>query len=476
MSTLSIGAPGDLLNDRYRLVRRIAGGGMGEVWEGRDEVLDRRVALKILLPSIAQDEEFRRRFREEARHTARLQHPGIAGVYDFGEDTHREPPALYLVMELVDGVPLSDLLYAGRLDPLRTMHLVGQAGLALQAAHDAGVIHRDVKPGNLLVRPDDTVKITDFGIARAADTVPITRTGTVLGTASYISPEQASGQPVSPASDVYSLGVVAYEMLAGRKPFTGDNPLVVATAQVQQAPPPLPRRVPTPVAELVMSALAKDPADRPASAGAFGRRALELASTLSGAPAAPTSTTVVMPGDVTGATSSTVWSSSPRERRLSTPRRRRRRLAILAVLGAAIVVLLTLAAIRAIGEATTSPNAAAGGARASSAAAPSSSPSRSTSSSTSTGSRAGTAHVEKSTLMGLSYERAASVVRDLGLHPVRRNTASDRAADTVVDVKPTGDLQPGSDVVLSVATGQHGSEKRKGPDSKHGGDSKDGDD
>src|SRR3954454_19990565 len=205
-------APELTIADRYTLVQRIAVGGMGEVWRARDVLLDRYVAVKVLKAEYATDPSFLARFRNEARHTAALSHPGIANVFDYGEIGDMA----YLVMELVAGDPLSTLLAReGRLDPARSLDIVGQTGLALQAAHDAGVVHRDVKPGNLLVRPDGVVKVTDFGIARATDAAPLTQTGLLIGTAAYLSPEQAGGKPATPASDIYSLGVVAYECLTG---------------------------------------------------------------------------------------------------------------------------------------------------------------------------------------------------------------------------------------------------------------------
>ena len=184
-------------------------------------------------------------------------------------------------MEYVPGEPLSALVSReGGLGPGRTLDIIGHAALGLQAAHDAGVIHRDVKPGNILVTPDGVVKITDFGIARATNSVPLTQTGAIMGTAYYISPEQASGQSVSPSSDIYSLGIVAYECLTGRRPFDGDTPVGVALAQVSQEPPALPDDLPAPVRELVMQMLAKDPPARPSSAGALGREALALRSSV----------------------------------------------------------------------------------------------------------------------------------------------------------------------------------------------------
>jgi hypothetical protein len=238
------------------------------------------VAVKVLRRAYADDPVFLQRFRAEARHTANLSHPNIAAVYDFGEGDagqSGEPGSPFLVMEHVPGEPLSALISRERtLDPGRTMHLVGQAALGLQAAHDAGVIHRDVKPGNILVTPDGEVKITDFGIARAANSVPLTQTGAIMGTAYYISPEQASGRSVTPASDVYSLGIVAYECLTGRRPFAGDTPVSVALAQVSKEPPALPGTVPAPVRDLVMRMLAKEPERRPAPAGRLGSEALAL--------------------------------------------------------------------------------------------------------------------------------------------------------------------------------------------------------
>src|SRR3954447_26029745 len=187
----------------------------------------------------------------------------------------------YLVMELVDGEPLSAILARGRrLSPASTLDIVGQAGLAPQAAHEARVIHRDVKPGNLLIRPDGVVKVTDFGIARVVDAAPVTQTGMVVGTAAYLSPEQASGRSTTPASDIYSLGVVAYECRSGERPFRADSAVGVAMAHATATPPPLPKDVPPLVADFVMRAMEKDPARRQPSAGDFGRTALALAASL----------------------------------------------------------------------------------------------------------------------------------------------------------------------------------------------------
>ena len=260
-------APGLLLSGRYRLNHRIAVGGMGEVWSADDIRLARIVALKILRPELTGDPEFVERFRTEARITASLNHPGIASVYDYGEVTGGVGPYLsgtaYLVMELIAGESLSAVLArTGRLSAPRTLDVLDQTGRALQHAHTRSLVHRDIKPGNLLITPGGQVKITDFGIAKVAHQAPVTRMGMVMGTAQYISPEQAAGQEAVPASDIYSLGVVAYECLAGTLPFPNENAVAMALAHVRDTPRPLPPDIPPAVAALVMQMLVKDPATR----------------------------------------------------------------------------------------------------------------------------------------------------------------------------------------------------------------------
>jgi hypothetical protein len=257
---------GDVLQDRYELRSLIATGGMGEVWRAQDRVLGREVAAKVLKSEYTGDPVFLTRFRTEARLSAGLTHPNIAVLHDYGEVEPAVPGGdrlVYLVMELVDGEPLSAVLAReGRLTPERTLGLLGQVAAGLAAAHAAGVVHRDVKPANLLVGPDDTVKITDFGIAWSAANATVTRTGHVVGTAQYLAPEQVQGEKASPASDVYAWGTVAYECLSGRRPFDGPNPVEVALQRLSEAPLPLPTDVPGPVRELVEQALATDPAAR----------------------------------------------------------------------------------------------------------------------------------------------------------------------------------------------------------------------
>jgi serine/threonine-protein kinase len=286
--------PGTKLGGRYRLDERIAGGGMGDVWRGTDEVLGRTVAVKILLSSLLDEPGFAERFRGEARTMATINHPGVVDIYDYGSDQG----IAYLVMEYVEGDALSRTLHrVGRLTPARTMALVAQAADALHAAHEKGIVHRDVKPGNLLVRPNGTLVLTDFGIARSAMVGQLTQAGSVLGTASYISPEQASGRVASPVSDVYALGVVAYQCLSGHRPFEGDNAIEIAMRHVRDIPPPLPADIPPAARAVVERAMAKDPAARWPSAAALADVARRAAAALaagtapvSGAPASPAPT------------------------------------------------------------------------------------------------------------------------------------------------------------------------------------------
>jgi hypothetical protein len=258
---------------RYQLSSRVAIGGMGEVWQATDLVIGRTVAIKILKDEYLGDPGFLERFRAEARHAALVNHEGIANVFDYGE----EDGSAFLVMELVPGEALSTVLERERVLPTdKVLDFVAQTASALHAAHAAGLVHRDIKPGNLLITPEGRVKITDFGIARIADQVPLTATGQVMGTVQYLSPEQASGHAASPTTDIYSLGIVAYEALAGRRPFTGESQVAIAMAQINEQPPELPVTVSEPVRNLVYASIAKKPADRPQTAAHLARAAQAL--------------------------------------------------------------------------------------------------------------------------------------------------------------------------------------------------------
>ena len=260
-----------VFSDRYEMVRHIARGGMAQVYLAKDLLLDRPVALKVLFPELSVDQAFVERFRREAKAAANLSHPNIVSIYDWGQGDS----TYYIVMEYVDGPTLSALLKPNNgapraLDPERAAAIAGSVAAALDFAHKRGVIHRDVKPGNVLIDDRAQVKVADFGIARAVGTSEdLTQTGSVMGTATYFSPEQAQGYPVDPRSDVYSLGVVLYEMATGKPPFTGDNPVSIAYKHVKEPPPP-PRSVnpavPAALEAVIMKALSKEPDARYQSA------------------------------------------------------------------------------------------------------------------------------------------------------------------------------------------------------------------
>jgi len=265
-----------LLDGRYVLDEPIGAGGYCEVWRATDTVLTRPVAVKLLHAGYARHGEALTRFKAEARHAGALSHENIARVYDYGEPDDGQS---YLVMELVDGPSLADVLAAGPLASGRTMDIVAQVAAGLQSAHTAGLIHRDIKPANILFAPGGAVRITDFGIAHAVGSAPVTSTGMVMGTPGYIAPERVAGAQAGPASDLYALGVVAYECLAGSPPFSG-GALDVAIAHRDRPLPPLPASVPAEVVAFVMTLTAKDPAWRPDSAGEVAHQAGRLRDAL----------------------------------------------------------------------------------------------------------------------------------------------------------------------------------------------------
>ncbi len=260
---------GTTLGGRYVLRSLLAVGGMGEVWRAADTELDRPVAVKVLKEAAASNETFLKRFTNEARNAAGLTHPNIAQVFDYGD----QEGTAYLVMELVEGEPLSSILEREvTLTERRLVRIIIETCLGLQVAHDAGIMHRDIKPGNLLVAEGDAVKITDFGVSRSTDQTTLTQTGMVMGTAQYLAPELALGKPATPASDVYALGIIAYEAVAGKRPFTAATAVDIAIAHVNESVPPLPSTVSEDLAQIISDLLEKNPRKRPRTPDALVER------------------------------------------------------------------------------------------------------------------------------------------------------------------------------------------------------------
>jgi len=431
---------------RYQLSSRIAIGGMGEVWQATDLVIGRTVAIKILKDEYLGDPGFLERFRAEARHAALVNHEGIANVFDYGE----EDGSAFLVMELVPGEALSTVLERERvLSTDRVLDIVAQTAAALQAAHAAGLVHRDIKPGNLLITPDGRVKITDFGIARIADQVPLTATGQVMGTVQYLSPEQASGHPASPSTDIYSLGIVAYEALAGRRPFTGESQVAIAMAQINEAAPELPVTVSEPVRNLVTTSIAKRPEDRPSSAAHLARAATALRrGDVAGAVAAVPGVAGTGPTAAFGATTATRLMTSTTTPPGGIPTDEKRRnpwtwplIAIIALLAVALIAIIIVLAIRPTGSDTPT-------------ASPSSSQTTPSTSPTTTA-PPGTATINRADYQGQSFDDAEAKLNALAMDFQIERTVGSAApspdlVDHVQDINPTGNVKRGSTITLTV--------------------------
>ncbi|MBA8817098.1 serine/threonine-protein kinase [Microbacterium halimionae] len=446
---------------RYELDSRIAIGGMGEVWEANDHVIGRTVAIKILKDEYMGDPGFLERFRAEARHAALVNHEGIASVFDYGE----ENGSAFLVMELVPGEALSTILERdGSLSSDKTLDIVAQTAAALQAAHAAGLVHRDIKPGNLLITPDGRVKITDFGIARIADQVPLTATGQVMGTVQYLSPEQASGHAASPSTDIYSLGIVAYECLAGKRPFTGESQVAIAMAQINEQAPPLPPTIAAPVQNLVMAMITKKPEDRPSTAAAVSRAAAALrrgdvAAAASAVPAVAdgvletdAATQLLASAGATGAATQ-LMPSADMEAETGEPAKKKKRSPWTWPLVALVVLLLivlggTVFALFGNQGSDTDPSASA------STSASKPAPSQTTPSSTPSSS---TVSVNSLGLDGLTCDDASARLSEAGLaaNCTAGNSAPNaESVGVVYEVNPTGNVPEGTIITLTVYGGE----------------------
>ncbi len=425
---------------RYDLVSLIATGGMGQVWRAEDTLLDREVAVKVLKAEYAGDELFLARFEAEARTAAGLQHPHVASVLDYGEreDPDGGAPRPMLVMELVEGQPLSALIGDGRLAPERATDLIAQAGEGLAAAHRKGVVHRDVKPGNLLVDNRGQVKVTDFGISRAADAASLTLTGHLVGTPHYLSPEQAEGLRATPRSDVYALGVVLYECLTGSKPFDSESPVVTALRHVRDPLPALPDDVPELLRAVVARACTKDPEKRFADGG-------EMAAALRGEvpvwppapapePASDPTATTVMPAAATTTAAPAVL-GAPARTAPSEETRRAGRWALAAVLVLAVLVPVVWGARALLADDGVDPSA---GAAATTPTTRTRTPQ--------------TVTVDPDDYLGLEEGKARTRLEAAGLRPAveRRANPGGEEAGTVAEVSPTGPVEPGSTVTLTV--------------------------
>jgi hypothetical protein len=420
-------SPGVALGHRYELEERVGAGGFSDVWRARDLTLNRTVAVKVLHVAYVQDAEALARFQAEARHAGSLSHENIARVYDYDE---LHPP--YLVMELVDGPSLAQALASGPMDPVRAMDVVAQAAAGLQAAHEAGLVHRDIKPGNLLLAPDGTVKITDFGISHAVGSAGVTSTGLVVGTPGYLAPERLAGAGATALSDLYSLGVVAYECLAGAAPFDG-TALEVALAHASRPFPALPAFVPADVGALVAHLTARDPADRPGSAAEVARVARRLGNRLlsTSSPVAGQSVEHAGPAGEP--------QPADRPAALVAYFRRSRRSAVIGAVAAALIALVVLVGVK-IGDPEPGDHPAA---RSSSAARPGPSPSRPKTPT------AATIDVNIDSLLGQPVDIVANRLRQQGLIPwILWRSSKQQQPGRVTAIWPTGQRPAGSVVTV----------------------------
>jgi serine/threonine-protein kinase len=424
---------GSLIASRYRLINRVAIGGMGEVWVAEDQALHRKVATKLVKPEYATDPVFHERLLAEARAAAAVDNPHVVDIYDVGSVTSDAGDNLsYISMELLSGRSFVELMRDGPMPANEVADMMTQVGEALATAHQRGVVHRDIKPANLMRDSTGRVTVLDFGIARAADSAALTAAGHMIGTARYISPEQVAGEAATGASDVYSLGVVAYQCLTGSPPFDEGSDVATALAHRDQVPPPLPSHVPIALAALIEACLSKDPGQRPAAS-----EVARLAGSLVDDAVAPAAQTAVMPVPVDAA-------PAPATSELATPLREEpvlpvwlewRRVGLVGAVAAGLILVATL-----IGFATDGGSSAAG---------------RHASGSTLATSAKSATHpagvrVQAGDYVGLTYAQAAQKLVRRGLVAVPTGGPATPTA-LVVGIQPTGRVAPGGTVTLSVA-------------------------
>ncbi|MDR7086635.1 serine/threonine-protein kinase [Aeromicrobium panaciterrae] len=493
-----------ILGDRYRLDAVIGNGGMGEVWRAHDQLLNREVAVKVIREHLADDESIRERLRTEAHLAGSLHHQNIVDVYDYGEhpDEHgRTTP--YLVMPLVDGVSLSAMLKSRVALPVgETMSIISEMASALAAAHEAGIVHRDLKPGNVLLSASGRVMILDFGIARSTGGESLTKTGALIGTADYLSPEQASGRQATYASDLYALGIVAYTCLTGAPPFHRETDVATALAHIQAPIPELPDEIlASGIGPLIESMLAKEPGQRP-SASEVAAIAGELATTV------PTEVERATDPDATqpGVTTPTVGVAAPTgvlpavsdeatAEVVTEDRQRPRRTVLIssAVLALAAIIFALLYInqptqvevpdVRKMSSVKAAATLASKGFKVEThdvdaagykpgvvvTQSPEAGSDADKGSSVDLGVATGFVAIPKN-IVGKSYEDAAKIVDKLGLVPQRNDQPSGETAGTVTTVDPSKRAEPGSVVVLTVSTGSGGNdskdEKKKGKNKK----------
>lgn len=454
---------GTLLNGRYELGDVIGSGGMGRVHRAVDTRLARPVAVKILRSGGQEDPTARARFRAEATLAGSLHHPGIAQVYDFGEDESTPEHDPFIVMQLVDGMPLSKVLAErGAIVPSGVAAVVGQIADALAAAHAKGIVHRDLKPSNIIVTPDGNAVLVDFGIAWSAGSEPLTATGSVIGTAEYFSPEQAAGRPATPRSDLYSLGVVAHHCLTGQSPFKRDTPVATAMAQMSAEMPPLPAAVPAALATLVASLTQKDPEDRPSSAAVVSSLArAESPGTAVLAPAttvapAPTAVVPAAAGTRVGAALPPPLLPPPGPRNDFDDRDGRRRAGWLPfAIGAIVVLLAVLVGLQALAGGNDTPSAADSSSTPTASSTPTDDePTDEPSPTEDEPSEPSTVTVDPDDLIGQSYDDAADQLDELGLSVRRVDAPSSEEPGTVTAVSPSGSVDEGDTITLTVAQAQ----------------------